>query len=57
MTHPVSPQDGVLLVELCWLQLVLDPQRWQLLLRLPLLVLPVLFQLGPSTGPQSLGGG
>ena len=40
---------------LCWRQLVLSPQRWQLLLRLPLLVLPVLmFQLGPSIAALDL---
>ena len=58
MPHPVAAQDGVLLVGALVAAACVAPQRWQLLLRLPLLVLPVLvFQLGakPWT-PNPLAG-
>ena len=49
MPHPVSAQDGLLLAASLLAAACVCPQRWQVLLRLPLLVLPVLlFQLGPS---------
>ena len=49
MPHPVAAQDGVLLVGSLLAAACVQPQRWQILLRLPLLVLPVLlFQLGPK---------
>ena len=47
MPHPVAAQDGMLLVGALLAAACVSPLRWQLLLRLPLLVLPVLlFQLG-----------
>ena len=58
MPHPVAAQDGLLLVGVLLAAACVSPQRWQLLLRLPLLVLPVLlFQLGakPWT-PNPLAG-
>ena len=58
MPHPVAAQDGVLLVGALLAGACVPPQRWQVLLRLPLLVLPVLlFQLGskPWT-PNPLAG-
>ena len=49
MPHPVAAQDGLLMVGALLAAACVSPQRWQLLLRLPLLVLPVLlFQLGRS---------
>ncbi len=49
MPHPVAAQDGVLLVGALLASACVAPQRWQILLRLPLLVLPVLlFQMGPT---------
>ena len=58
MPHPVAAQDGVLLAAALLAAACVAPQRWQLLLRLPLLVLPVLlFQMGakPWT-PNPLAG-
>ncbi|QNJ07664.1 O-antigen ligase like membrane family protein [Synechococcus sp. Minos11] len=47
MPHPVAVQDGVLLVGALLAAACVSPQRWQVLLRLPLLVLPVLLlQMG-----------
>ena len=58
MPHPVAAQDGLLLVGALMAAACVDPQRWQVLLCVPLLVLPVLlFQLGakPWT-PNPLAG-
>ena len=58
MPHPVAAQDGLLLVGALMAAACVPPQRWQILLRLPLLVLPVLlFQFGPKPWtPNPLAG-
>jgi hypothetical protein len=58
MPHPVAAQDGVLLVGALLAGACVASHRWQLLLRLPLLAIPVLlFQMGvkPWT-PNPLAG-
>ncbi|CAK27074.1 Uncharacterized conserved membrane protein [Synechococcus sp. RCC307] len=58
MPHPVAAQDGVLVAGALLAGACVAPQRWQLLLRLPLLVLPLLlFEMGakPWT-PNPLAG-
>ena len=58
MPHPVSAQDGILLVGALLAAACVSPWRWLILLRLPLLVLPVLlFQISskPWT-PNPLAG-
>ena len=58
MPHPVAAEDGVLFVAALLASACVTPQRWPVLLRLQLLVLPfVLFQLGPKPWtPNPLAG-
>ena len=58
MPHPVAAEDGVLFVAALLASACVTPQRWPVLLRLQLLVLPfLLFQLGPKPWtPNPLAG-